>query len=73
MSQKSPQSTPSDDLGFNYGGQAVIEGVMMRGSKTLAVAVRDPEGAIITEVANVHTNSAVRHSDPEMNRYFLES
>jgi D-lyxose ketol-isomerase len=32
-----------------------------------------PEGAIITEVANVHTNSAVRHSDPVMNEYFLNS
>jgi hypothetical protein len=31
-----------------------------------------PEGAIITEVANVHTNSAVRHTDPAMNKYFLE-
>lgn len=31
-----------------------------------------PEGAIITEVANVHTNSAVRHSDPKMNEYFLK-
>jgi D-lyxose ketol-isomerase len=31
-----------------------------------------PEGAIITEVANVHTNSAVRHSDPALNKYFLE-
>lgn len=30
-----------------YGGQAVIEGVMMRGRKTMAVAVRDPQGAII--------------------------
>jgi hypothetical protein len=30
-----------------------------------------PEGAIITEVANVHTNSAVRHSDPKLNEYFL--
>jgi D-lyxose ketol-isomerase len=30
-----------------------------------------PEGAIITEVGNVHTNSAVRHSDPEMNKAFL--
>jgi len=30
-----------------------------------------PEGAIITEVANVHTNAAVRHSDPVLNRYFL--
>jgi hypothetical protein len=32
-----------------------------------------PEGAIITEVANVHTNSAVRHADREMNDYFLNS
>jgi uncharacterized protein YqhQ len=32
---------------FNYGGQAVIEGVMMRGGAHLAVAVRDPEGNII--------------------------
>ena len=31
-----------------------------------------PEGAIITEVANVHTGSAVRHSDPVLNRRFLE-
>jgi uncharacterized protein YqhQ len=34
---------------FNYGGQAVIEGVMMRGSKTLAIAVRPPEGDIVVE------------------------
>ena len=32
-----------------------------------------PEGAIITEVANVHTGSAVRHTDPKMNDFFLES
>ncbi len=32
---------------FNYGGQAVIEGVMMRGSHRFAVAVRDPEGGIV--------------------------
>jgi len=31
---------------FNYGGQAVMEGVMMRGSKALAVAVRRPDGEI---------------------------
>ena len=31
-----------------------------------------PEGAIITEVANVHTNAAVRHTDPVMNKNFLE-
>ncbi len=32
---------------FNYGGQAVIEGVMMRGQKHMAVAVRDPQGKIV--------------------------
>lgn len=30
-----------------------------------------PEGAILTEVANVHTDSAVRHQDKAMNDYFL--
>jgi D-lyxose ketol-isomerase len=32
-----------------------------------------PEGAIITEVANVHTGPAVRHSDPKLNEFFLKS
>src|SRR5262245_61227934 len=32
---------------FNYGGQAVIEGVMMRGRKHMAVAVRNPKGEIV--------------------------
>ncbi len=30
-----------------YGGQAVIEGVMMRGKKQLCVAVRNPKGEIV--------------------------
>ena len=34
---------------FNYGGQALIEGVMMRGSHTMAVALRHPEGNIVVE------------------------
>ena len=34
----------------NYGGQAVIEGVMMRGKKAAAIAMRTPEGDI-----TVHT------------------
>ena len=38
------------DLNTNYGGQAVIEGVMMRGSRALSVAVRNPAGDIV-----VHT------------------
>jgi uncharacterized protein YqhQ len=33
---------------LNYGGQAVMEGVMMRGSKAMAVAVRQPDGEIVT-------------------------
>ena len=32
-----------------------------------------PQGAIVTEVANVHTSSAVRHTDPALNEYFLNS
>ncbi|MCL4201503.1 MAG: hypothetical protein KJ000_03350 [Pirellulaceae bacterium] len=31
-----------------------------------------PEGAIVTEVANVHTNSGVRHTDPKLNEFFLK-
>jgi uncharacterized protein YqhQ len=30
----------------HYGGQAVIEGVMMRGARSMAVAVRKPDGGI---------------------------
>jgi uncharacterized protein YqhQ len=30
-----------------YGGQAVIEGVMMRGSKAVAIAMRDPQQQIV--------------------------
>ncbi|NLF65437.1 MAG: DUF1385 domain-containing protein [Chloroflexi bacterium] len=44
------ERVPLNKREFNYGGQAVIEGVMMRGSRALAVAVRDPQGRIV-----VHT------------------
>lgn len=40
----------SDDTNterFSYGGQAVIEGVMMRGVHTAAIAVRNPAGQIV--------------------------
>ena len=33
-----------------YGGQAVIEGVMMRGRNACVVAMRSPDGSIITKV-----------------------
>jgi len=32
---------------FSYGGQAVIEGVMMRGRRAMAVAVRHPSGMVV--------------------------
>jgi uncharacterized protein YqhQ len=44
-----------------YGGQAVIEGVMMRGRKSMAVAVRDPQGQVVLHeeplTAKIYTSS----------------
>lgn len=34
---------------FSYGGQAVIEGVMMRGRHSIAIAVRKPDLSIVVE------------------------
>jgi uncharacterized protein YqhQ len=39
-----------EDRLIAYGGQAVIEGVMMRGRSAAAVAMRDPEGEIVIHV-----------------------
>jgi len=36
-----------EDRIMTYGGQAVIEGVMMRGQKAYAIAMRDPDGNIV--------------------------
>lgn len=38
---------------FHYGGQAVIEGVMMRGPKDFAIAVRNADGEIVTSTEDV--------------------
>lgn len=46
-----------EDRIITYGGQAVIEGVLMRGQKALAIAMRDPEGEIVVheeKLANVY-------------------
>jgi uncharacterized protein YqhQ len=43
-----------------YGGQAVIEGVMMRGPRVMAVAVRDPAGGIV--VHGEPLKGAIYHS-----------
>ncbi len=37
-----------EDRIITYGGQAVIEGVLMRGQKSLAIAMRAPGGQIVT-------------------------
>src|SRR5574338_1299973 len=36
-----------EDKIITYGGQAVIEGVMMRGQKAFAIAMRAPDGNIV--------------------------
>ena len=39
-----------EDKLISYGGQAVIEGVMMRGRNAVAIAMRNPDGEIVTHV-----------------------
>jgi uncharacterized protein YqhQ len=56
---------PADPSGIvrSYGGQAVIEGVMMRGRKSMAISVRRPDGTIQTEVrplAGIYRSAIVR-------------
>ncbi len=48
MPSSTDASAPAPLL--NYGGQAVLEGVMMRGARSLAVAVRAPDGQIQVQV-----------------------
>jgi uncharacterized protein YqhQ len=42
-----PERTPSRISPTTYGGQAVMEGVMMRGRREMAVAVRAPSGEVV--------------------------
>ncbi|MGE5373415.1 MAG: DUF1385 domain-containing protein [Bacteroidota bacterium] len=42
-----------EDRIISYGGQAVIEGVMMRGQKAFAIAMRSPEGNIVVHRENL--------------------
>jgi uncharacterized protein YqhQ len=39
---------------FNYGGQALIEGVLMRGRDAIAVAFRHPDGHIVWEAESLN-------------------
>ena len=52
-------SPSSDTTAPRYmGGQAVMEGVMMRGQRTWAVAVRTPEGDIEIETHEAPTGGS---------------
>src|SRR5512144_1759817 len=42
-----------EDKIISYGGQAVIEGVMMRGQKAFAIAMRAPDGNIVVHQENL--------------------
>jgi len=58
---------------FNYGGQAVIEGVMMRGRKHMTVAVRNPKGEIVlhTEPLNPRIYSSFVNKVPFVRGFTL--
>ena len=43
------KNSNSCNIKTSIGGQALIEGVMMRGPKKTAMAVRNPEGEIVLE------------------------
>jgi len=52
-----------EDRIITYGGQAVIEGVMMRGQKGFAIAMRDPDGKIVLhkeKLANVYRSGITK-------------
>ena len=53
---------------FNVGGQAVIEGVMMRGKDKIAVAVRQSDGEICVDVNPV---SSIRDKYPILKKPLL--
>ena len=38
-----------------YGGQAILEGIMIRGQNNVAIAVRSPSGEIVTRVKKINT------------------
>jgi len=52
-----------EDRIITYGGQALIEGVLMRGQKALAIAMRAPDGEIVThteKLSGLYQSSVAR-------------
>ena len=54
------KTTKKEKFKTSIGGQALIEGVMMRGPSLLAIAVRDPAGEIQVETQPVRRNPVAR-------------
>ena len=52
--------SPSREERIAYGGQAVMEGVMMRSRSRMAVAVRHPEGHIVVQTEDIVPGRFVR-------------
>jgi uncharacterized protein YqhQ len=48
MSAETPASAAPSGPSYAYGGQALMEGVLMRGRDAIAVALRHPDGRIVT-------------------------
>ncbi|MEP7285589.1 MAG: DUF1385 domain-containing protein [Chloroflexota bacterium] len=52
MAYQTQETSPRQNL--SYGGQALIEGVMMRNRRKVAVAVRNPQGKIVVYEQNLN-------------------
>ena len=51
---KQDQSKPSCAFRTSIGGQALIEGILMRGVDKQAIVIRSPEGELVTKVERLH-------------------
>lgn len=58
---KEPKEKPNYT---SIGGQALIEGIMMRGPKRTAMAVRDPDGKIVLEIFPTAVHDDKLHKTP---------
>ena len=54
MSSKQDQSKESCAFRTSIGGQALIEGILMRGVDKQAIVIRSPEGEMVTKVEQLH-------------------
>ena len=50
------EKRPTEKFRTSVGGQALMEGIMMRGPKKICCAVRRPDGTIDLSYSNVHTH-----------------